>query len=292
MWPFSKKWSAPSPQLAMLVSVTTQELPSLVTLANPSGSEGAVPGMAGPAGAKPSPENMMQPLQQGQYVAISPAGGLCSLSVERIEAEPEALSFEPVMLEVSGLTEETLAKFNRPAWRVIIEMANPAEDVRETVIFATRLAQRLAALGDGIVMDTGAYRFFGPEGWPIENPNPEFDAREHVHIHLESDSGWLHTHGLIKFGRPEMEIYGVPPELHAVAFGTLLDIAQYVITSELIEPGQTCGDPSQPFYARAGTKNREEHWHDMSVLELVDLDERRKPAASGAPKALKLLAAS
>jgi len=292
MWPFSKKWSAPAPQLAMVVSLTNQELPSLVMLANPSGADGAVPGMAGPSDGKPTPENMTGPMQEGQHVAISPAGGVCGLRLERVDPLSEGLSLESEMLEASGLTEQMLAKFNRPAWRVILEMGTPGKDVRETVIFATRVALRLAALGDGVVMDTCAYRFFGPGGWPVEDPNPEFDAREHVHIHMESDSRWFHTHGLIKFGRPEMEIYHVPPELDGAAFGMLLDIAQYVITSGLIEPGQTCGDPSQAFYAREGTKNREGHWHDVPVLELVDLDERRKPVSSGAPKALQLFAAS
>ena len=142
-------------------------------------------------------------------------------------------------------------------------------------------------------MDTAAFRFFGPGGWPVEadlaveNPYPEFDVREHVQIHIETDSRWFHTHGLIKFGRPEMEIYGVPPELDDTAFATLLDISHYVITSAVIEPGQTCGDPSQPFYAREGSKERE-HWNGVSVLELVDLDESGEPVSSGAPKALQL----
>ena len=292
MWPFSKKWSAPAPQLTMVVSVTSPELPSLLMLANPSGADGALQGMAGPADEKPNAENMTRPLQEGEYVALSPAGGVCSLRVERPESEAQGLSLPAEMLEVSGLTEEMLAKFNRPAWRMIIEMAKPAEDVLETVIFCTRLTQRLAALGDGVVMDTYAYRFFGPEGWPVEEPNPEFDVREHMHIHIESDSGWVHTHGLIKFGRPEMEIYDVPAELQVVAFATLLDVAQYVITSTLIEPGQTCGEESQPFYAREGTKTRDEPWQDMPVLELVDVDESRKPVPSGAAKALLLFANS
>jgi hypothetical protein len=290
MWPFSKKWSAPPPQLGMVVSVSAQQLPTLVGLANPSGAEGAVLGMAGPASGEPSPENMLAPMQEGDYVAISPAGGICSVAVQRGDPEAPGLSLPPGTLEASGLTEEMLAKFNQPAWRVIIEMASPGNEVRDTVIFATRVAQRLAALGDGVVMDTAAFRFFGPDGWPVEEANPDFDAREHVHIHTESESGWMHTHGLIKFGRPEMEIHAVPPELSVVAFSTLLDIAQYVITGPLIEPGQTCGDPSQPFYAREGTKNRAEHWQDISVLELVDVNERGKPVSSGAPKALELFA--
>jgi hypothetical protein len=290
MWPFSKKWSAPAPQLAMVVSLSNQELPSLLMLANPTGAEGAVTGMAGPAEAKPSAENMAGPMQEGQYVAISPGGGACSLRVEHVEGQSEGLSLDPATFEASGLTEQTLAKFNQAVWRVILQMETPGKDVQETVIFATRLVQRLAALGDGIVMDTAAYRFFGPEGWPVEEPIGDFDAREHVHIHIESDSRWFHTHGLIKFGRPEMEIYEVPEELDQIAYATLFDIAQYVITSALIEPGQTCGDPTQPFYAREGTRNREDHWNDLPVLELVDIDERRKPVASGAPKALQLAA--
>jgi hypothetical protein len=277
----------------MVVSLANPELPSIVMVANPSGEDGAVLGMAGPAGGKPTPETMLTPMQEGEYVAISPARGACSLRVERGEPDAEPLSFEPEMLEPSGLTEEMLAKFNSPAWRVFIEMGAPGDDTKDTVLFATRLAQRLAALGDGVVMDTWAYRFFGPEGWVVEEPNPEFDVRQHVHIHVESGSYWFHTHGLIKFGRPEMEIYDVPPGLYDTAFGMLLDVSQYLITSSaLIEPGQTCGNPSQPFYAREGTKNREGHWNDVSVLELVDLGERRKPVSSGAPKALELFAAS
>jgi hypothetical protein len=294
MWPFSKKWRAPSPQLGMVISLANPELPSLIMLANPSGAEGAVPGMAGPADGKPTPENMVGPMQEGQQVAISPAGGLCGLRVERADPQSEGLSLGPEALEACGLTEEMLARFNQPAWRVTLEMGEPGNDLRDTVIFATRLAQRLAALGDGVVMDTCAYRYFGPDGWPVENPNPEFDLREYVNLHIVPDSGrfWFHTHGLIKFGRPEMEIYDVPSELSAVASATLLDISQYVITSSLIEPGQTCGDPSQPFYARKGTKNRSGHWNDVPVLELVDLDDRRKPVSSGATKALQLFAAS
>jgi hypothetical protein len=195
------------------------------------------------------------------------------------------------MLQASGLTEAMLAKFNQPTWRVILQMEAPGDDVRATVIFATALAKRLAALGDGVVMDTSGYRFFGPTGWAVENPIPEFDVREHVHIHIEADSRWFHTHGLIKFGRPELEIYDVPADLDFVAMMTLFDIAQYVITSAPLEPGQTCGDPKQPFYARAGAKNQKGHWNDIPVLELVDLDERQKPVSSGAPKALQHAAA-
>ncbi len=295
MWPFSSKWRAPSPRLAMVVALTKPELPPLVMLANPDGFDGAVKGMAGPADQQPTADNMMRPMKEGAYVAISPAKGCCSLRVERIEpGATGGLELDPDMLAASGLSEEMLAKFNQPAWRVMLQMESPAKEVSETVLFATRLAQRLALLGDGVVMDTCAYRFFGPEGWAVEEPVGELDAREHVHVHIETGDGngarWFHTHGMLKFGRPEMEIYEVAPELDDTAFALLLNTAQYVISTALIEPGQTCGDPNQPFYARAGTKSRDGHWEDASVLELVDVDERRQPVATGAPKALQAFA--
>ena len=275
----------------MVISLASPELPSLITLANPAGADGAVAGMAGPVDEKPGGENMLQSMKAGSYAAIAPGGGACGIRVEQVSPGSQPLSLPGETLESSGLTEATLAKFNQPAWRAIIQMEAPGKEVRETVVFATQLAKRLAALADGIVMDTSAWRFFGPTGWPVENPIGEFDAREHVHLHIEAESRWFHTHGLIKFGRPEMEIYDVPPELDQVAFTTLLDISQYVITSALIQPGQTCGNETQPFYARAGKQNSA-HWKGVPVLELVDLDDRGKPVSSGAPKALRLSAAA
>jgi hypothetical protein len=124
--------------------------------------------------------------------------------------------------------------------------------------------------------------------WPFSKNGARW---HHSSPSIEPDSNWLHTHGLIKFGRPELGIFDVPPELHHAAFGMLLNTAQYVITSAIITPKQTCGDPNQPFYARKGTRNREGHWNDVSVPELVDLDERRKPIPSSAPKALQLFTA-
>jgi hypothetical protein len=164
MWPFSKKWNPPEPQMAMVISLAKEELPSIIMLANPTGADGAVAGMAGPADGKPTGENMLRPMQEGQYVAISPGGGGCSVRVERAEPGAQGLDLAPETFEASGLTEEMLAKFNRPAWRVILEMAAPGKEVPETVVFVARLAQRLAVLGDGVVMDTAAYRFFGPGG--------------------------------------------------------------------------------------------------------------------------------
>lgn len=77
-------------------------------------------------------------------------------------------------------------------------------------------------------------------------------------------------------------------DLNVKRNGKLLTL---VITSALIEPGQTWGDSNQPFCAREGTKNQKEHWEGTPVLELVDLNERGRAVNSGAPKALQAFAA-
>lgn len=278
----------------MVLSLAKQELPPVILLANPTGADGAAQGMAGPADGKPTPENMMKPMTEGEYVTISSAGGGCALRVEPVEAgAADGLAMEPESMEAAGLTAEMLAKYNQPKWRAVVQMSVPSDDVRETVLFATNLTKRLAALGDGIIMDVCACRFFGPAGWEVNEPLPDFDAREHVHVHIVQDgnASWFHTHGLVKFGRPELEIYDVPAEMDELAYGMLFDLSQYIITSAQIEPGQTCGDPNQPFYAREGTKNEKDHWEGTPVLELVDLNESGRPIASGAPKALQAFAA-
>jgi hypothetical protein len=291
MWPFTKKWTPPEPQLVMAISLSNSQLPSIMTVANPAGEGDAVTGIAGPAEGEPTKENMTRPMQEGDYVAISSGKCMCVLSVARVTPPNNPLLLDPIMIEASGLTQATLDQFNQPAWRISLQMQEPGEDIVESVLFATKLAKRLASLGDGIVMDGAAYRFFAAEGWPVENPMEGFDTREHVHIHIEGDTGWFHTHGLAKFGRPELEIYAVPDELTGIAYATLFDIAQYCITTAMIEPGQTCGDPDQPFHARVGSKNRKDHWNDTVVLELVDVDERGKPIPAGAPMALQRAAA-
>lgn len=70
----------------MVLSLAKQKLPPIVPLANPTGADGAAQEMAGPADGKPTPENMMRPMKEGEYVAISSAGGACALRVERITA--------------------------------------------------------------------------------------------------------------------------------------------------------------------------------------------------------------
>jgi hypothetical protein len=133
-------------------------------------------------------------------------------------------------------------------------------------------------------------RFFGPGTWRIPEPLAEVDVREHMTVHAVPDEratgSWVHTHGLIKFGRPEFEIYDVPTDMTEGTAVALNDMGQYVLTGALISPGETLGDRAVPLHSRIGGRDRE-HWEETPVLELVDVAEDGQPADSGASRGLR-----
>jgi hypothetical protein len=98
----------------------------------------------------------------------------------------------------------------------------------------------------------------------------------------ESDAGsWIHTHGLRKFGRPELEVYDVRNELAPATSWLFLDLASYLVDGALIRPGETLGDPKRPVGIRIGARDRE-HWEEIPVLELVDVDDAGMQARGAA----------
>jgi hypothetical protein len=99
------------------------------------------------------------------------------------------------------------------------------------------------------------------------------------------DGLWLRTHGIIKFGRPELEIYRVTPETSARAIDTLENFTEYVIRERPIAPGHTVGNPSRPLMARPGRRH-DDYWEGTPVLELVDVDRKGSPFPAGANNGL------
>lgn len=60
-------------------------------------------------------------------------------------------------------------------------------------------------------------------------------VQELMQIHLLSDGptkGWVHTHGLARYGLPELEIRGIPLFLGARAAELLNMLAEYMLTSD------------------------------------------------------------
>lgn len=300
MFGFLKKkppsWKPPEPR-CMFAVACAGALPPLDRLVHPSGRDGALPGTATPPPRSPADAGFTaRPLEPGQTaVIVSPGRARFSVIVdgspEMIRGFPGA-TMPPETWKYVRLDEDLVRRSRSANCVAMVSLVERGQNLAQDVLYATRLADRLSVLADGCVNDLMSTRYFGSGSWRVASPLREVDAQEHVVIHGESGAGegiWLHTHGLLKFGRPEMEIYDVPEAMWEKSGLVLMDLVAYVIAGALLKPGETVGDAEVPLRAKEGTKNRERHWKDCAVLELVDVDGARNPVASGARRGLEAL---
>jgi hypothetical protein len=139
--------------------------------------------------------------------------------------------------------------------------------VARAVLAGMEIADGIAEHADGVVIDVVAERLMLPGEWRVDDRRREIDAREHVTVHVVEDGGalWIHTHGLLKFGRPELEVFDVPYDLqHAVA-AYVVDTGGDTIDGAVVAPGHRLG--GRALRAREG-RREDGHWNGRSVLEL------------------------
>jgi hypothetical protein len=227
------------------------------------------------------------PIRVGEEIEVAAAGaGTWALLAS--EGSPRAQPPPGVWCPPSP-PANVVRRLEEIRFEVLVEMLDPGPALPAAVLFGTGLADRIASLADGVVHDPEAIRVYGPGGWRVEPPGEEPAPRDHVTLHVVPDeppgTAWIHTHGLRKFGRPELEVYDVPDELIASAGWSFVDVVSYLIGGALLVPGHTLGDPQAPIAIRIGGRDRE-HWEDVPVLELVDLDEVGEPQTRGAASGL------
>lgn len=229
-------------------------------------------------------------LPEVEHVIQIEGGGLLELEVLEPAPHDDRLPEREIWPYI-GLTDDLARRIMEAKHDVNLVVTDSGASVTQTVLEATKQASDLAGAADGCVRDLFAMRFFGPDGWRVEEPLAELDVREHATLHTVpvqegGETFWVHTHGLVKFGRPEFEIYDVPASMVDGVAIALVDMGQYVLSGALVSPGETLGDPAVPLHARLGERERD-HWEDIPTLELVDVDASRQPADSGAERGLR-----
>ena len=103
--------------------------------------------------------------------------------------------------------------------------------------FAQRLIAVLLEASGGVCVDPAAQRAFGRAQLVRMNPA---DPLAHISIHDEpwdADSRWLHTHGMQKFARPELDLAGVPVVLEPEGQAMLRDVALILAGGAELGPG-------------------------------------------------------
>ena len=100
------------------------------------------------------------------------------------------------------------------------------------------------------------------------------DAAAHVVIHNEFQGGedrWIHTHGLQKFGRPELEFIAVPQALEGEALAFLREIAANFARGVTLVSGQEIHDDEAGALLAVGSNQDTDHQAPHGRLRLIDL---------------------
>jgi tetratricopeptide (TPR) repeat protein len=100
------------------------------------------------------------------------------------------------------------------------------------------------------------------------------DAAAHIVIHNDFQSGedrWIHTHGLQKFGRPELEFVAVPQALEPETMVFLRSMAANFARGVTLVPGQEIIDDEAGSLLAVGANQDRDHQAPQGRLRLIDL---------------------
>jgi len=255
----------------LTVLSTRTPMPPIRTLTNPKGDVGAIVGFGVPLNSGDKAD-LDRPMERGQYaIATKDRKTVLQMSVlskEEAGFDPEAFLRSPL---AQGLDPELLVRL-KATWTVaqlVFKSHDP--DVYPALDFLIDVAGRLAYLSDGVVADPIGRRYFLPhELRQAVRLDSRIDVREHVGIGRRGASGREHvaTHGLVKFGMPELEIENLLPDEIGLAGRFLVACAQNALMGDPPESGDRYGAPQALFEAREGGFDKAA-WEGVAVLELL-----------------------
>lgn len=105
--------------------------------------------------------------------------------------------------------------------------------------WATKILLMILGIGDGAAIDPAAQRSYGRG--ELAALAGAASPVAHVAFHHEiwgADALWLHTHGLQKFARPELDLAGVPEVYAPEARALLSEVAERLIQGDALRAGQ------------------------------------------------------
>lgn len=247
-------------------------LPSLISLVNPQGENGAVIGFGAPLIRNADKSLLHQPIQRGGYALATKDRKtvikLLVLSKEEAGFDPEA--FARSELATSAAPE--LLNRIRATW-TLLQFTFESHDamVYPALDFLLELTQLAAILSEGVIADPLCRRYMLPEtAIRTDRIDKRIDARDHVVVQFRpmADGLSAYTLGLQKFALPELEMAGLQEEDCGLATQFLLLISETSLLGDLIKSGSRYGDPQLAFEARSGGFDRQ-FWTGIPVFELL-----------------------
>ncbi len=176
-----------------------------------------------------------------------------ALSIEYVKKEEaeELFSYpEDVLPRNSrGLSPRDVDRVVNARLIVRVRFVQKVDDPAAWLKFVVCLVDRFRSVTEGVVQDVISHTLWGEAEWK-KNSRGLSAWRLDFHINCEaveeSNGLWIHTHGMQKFGLPELELEAVPNDLAVEASRLVFMIAQ-----SLLDLGGIQGSHAGPFHVRS-----------------------------------------
>ncbi|HEY7985040.1 MAG TPA: tetratricopeptide repeat protein [Ktedonobacterales bacterium] len=227
------------------------------------------------------------------YTAATPAAGAAPMGRRRIGVytltEPNghatgrivlARHDGPVLGDMGKTTFELLTRGLGAEDVTTLRAGQLAIDLRVQVVnaangaylaWATRVLLVLLGLTEGAGIDPAAQRCYGR--MELAQLASATSPTAHVNIHAEpwqQDGIWLHTHGLQKFARPELELLNVPRAFEAEGRALLADLMDMLARGSRLSAGQEVDLDDQGSLMALSVPSDIDHQAPFGRLRLVD----------------------
>lgn len=166
-----KSRSTPQPCKHGIVVFSTEEtLPCPLQLTHPSGLWGALRGIPSASKPHPRPELLVElSMETGVYLFQGVKGTVRAEVHPRLRGDPyPGREWSDASADYEGIGEEERERLENALWMIHLELARVPGAVGEAVWYQVELADRLAALSEGIVLDPEARRYYLPGRWRVE----------------------------------------------------------------------------------------------------------------------------
>lgn len=191
-----------------------------------------------------------------------------------------------------GTDDGRTLREGRLAYNVQVITARP--NILATLNWSMRLLASMMDLTGGTAVDPAAERCCSRNQIISSIGNDPL-----VHITFQSsqwaaDSTWLHTHGMQKFGEPELGLVGVPLSLEPEALSFLRDVALSLVSGGLLRAGGEIDLGELGSVIAIAAPVDADHQAPYGRFRLVDLPqpgEQEKPTANRLLKAIALVEA-
>lgn len=228
--------------------------------------------------------------------------GLYELRNGDIPATSEITVYQHEKAITSGMSESAFAMLSRGlephnvrtlrdgGLAYNMRLSTPEPKVLETLNWGLRLTRVLIDLIDGIAVDPAAERCCSREQIiSLLGTDPL------VHVAFQSEQGaaentWLHTHGMQKFGQPELGLMEVPLSLEQEALSFLRDVAQNLINGGRLAAGGEIDLGELGNVLAVSAPVDAEHQAPYGRFRLVDLPQPGQPEGPSANRLLKRIA--